>query len=128
MGNIPGLAGILGFVIALGTLLGVSLRSGRQTSTINNYREAATAWEMKANAQETQIADLQQTVGQLQHDLTTVQAENSVLRDLVTGKEALATIGTQLSEWQDEIRARLAGIDKTLASLPGKIGNGNGHA
>jgi len=130
-GDLPGYAGILGFVIALGTLLGVSLRAGRQTSTINNYREAASSWEMKANAQEGQIKDLNAQVLDLQKENAALHSEVATLKDLVTGRAALTEVTAQLSvavngienlvttqasfaRWQDEIRARIDALEAHL--------------
>lgn len=139
VGDLPGYAGILAFVIALGTLLGVSLRSGRQTSTINNYREAANSWEMKANAQEGQIKDLNAQVLDLQKENAALHSEVATLKDLVTGRAALTEVTAQLgvavagienlvttqqsmARWQDEVRHRIDKLEELLQALPAQIG------
>ena len=116
VGLIGTIAGVLGVIIAVGTLLGTAMRVGRQTTTVNNYREAAQSWEAKARAQESEIADLQAKVVVLEQARAGQDKEIQVLRDMVTGRTAIAELTVALKEvvtkaefaaWQAEVRSRL---------------------
>lgn len=126
-GSLGAIAGLLGLVIAAGTLLGTSLRVGRQTATVSNYREAAQSWEAKARSQESEISDLQAKVLALEQAKGTQDAEIRVLRDMVTGRQALGELQQMIQQtvdglrselvtksdftgWQSEIRSRLDGM------------------
>jgi hypothetical protein len=110
-GSIGAIAGVLGLIIAAGTLLGTSLRVGRQTATVSNYREAAQSWESKARAQESEISDLQAKVLALEQAKGAQDAEIRVLRDMVTGRSALADLQQAIQQSVDGLRAEL--ITKT---------------
>ncbi|MHB1954993.1 MAG: hypothetical protein ACYCOU_14750 [Sulfobacillus sp.] len=91
-----GIAGLLGFFIAAGSLLGLSIRVGRNTSTVNNYRESALSWEAKSKAQESEIADLQNANAALEMQINGLKAKQQVLEELVTGKAAIEALSNQI--------------------------------
>jgi hypothetical protein len=106
-GSLGAIAGVLGLIIAAGTLLGTSLRVGRQTATVSNYREAAQSWESKARAQESEISDLQAKVLALENSKAAQDAEIRVLRDMVTGRSALAELQQTIQQTVDGLRSEL---------------------
>jgi chromosome segregation ATPase len=127
--DIGAIAGITGAIIAVGTLLGTSLRVGSQTATINRYREAAQSWEARAGGLEAEQTDLLRKYDHLQHSYDQLHEQNqqqaaelTVLRDLVTGAHALTELKgdiehliqglvtkDQFSAWQVEARQIMSG-------------------
>lgn len=120
---VTGLA-VLGFLITAGGLVGVSLRIGRNTQTVSNYREAAAAWEAKAKAQEGQIDELQAAHEHSAQEVTELRAKVQVLQDLVTGKTAIEQLATQVAETFALIDAKIIGreaFDAAFAGLRSEI-------
>lgn len=145
MADVGAIAGVAGAVVAVGGLLGTSLRVGRQQTTVNNYREAALSWEAKSRAQdsksaeqEAEIADLRTQNAELLTRITKQESEMASLRDLVTGRQALIDIQTDIrktaeslahqaisrgdfDEWREEVRTQLAEIRRRLDGPGGQL-------
>jgi hypothetical protein len=131
------IVGVLGTVIAIGTLLGVALRVGRNTQTVNNYRESAQAWEAKARVQEDTINGQKEQISDLQHQVGELQGKLAVLSELVTGKAILEDLAREVLEavnsvkvnaidrevfetWQVEIRRDMRRLLAEKADSDGK--------
>jgi predicted RNase H-like nuclease (RuvC/YqgF family) len=99
--------GLFGTIIAVGTLLGVALRVGKNTQTVNNYRESAQAWEAKAKVQENTIEDQKSQITTLQHEVGELRGKIAVLSDLVTGKEVLETLAREIMGAVEGIRSNV---------------------
>jgi predicted negative regulator of RcsB-dependent stress response len=98
------IVGVLGTVIAIGTLLGVALRVGRNTQTVNNYRESAQAWEAKARVQEDTIESQKKQISDLQHQVGELTGKLAVLSELVTGKAVLEELARDVQEAVQSIK------------------------
>jgi hypothetical protein len=98
------IVGVLGTVIAIGTLLGVALRVGRNTQTVNNYRESAQAWEAKARVQEDTINAQKEQISDLQHQVGELTGKLAVLSELVTGKAVLEELARDVQEAVQSIK------------------------
>lgn len=120
VGSIGAIAGIIGVIVAIGSLLGTSMRVGRQTATVNNYREAAQSWEAKARSQGSEITDLKAKTLALEKASSAQIAEIQVLKDMVTGRQAIEELKGTIADleskmitqadfdaWQQEVRSRL---------------------
>jgi hypothetical protein len=121
---------ILAFLVTAGGVIGVSLRIGRNTQTIANYREAATSWEAKAKAQEGQIEELQAADTAKATQITELTAKVQLLQDMVTGKTAIEQLAAQVADTFARIDEKLIGRDvfeKEFADLRAELRSGGGR-
>lgn len=102
---------VLGFLITAGGLIGVSMRVGRNSQTVANYREAAQSWEAKAKAQEGQLEELKEADAAKASQITELTAKVQLLQDMVTGKTAIEQLAAQVAETFQRIDERLIGRD-----------------
>lgn len=115
--NIGTIVGVLALLLAAGGVVGTSLRVGRNSQTVANYREAAHSWEAKASAQEGQIGELQAAHEQAAQEVTELRAKVQILQDLVTGKTAIEQLSVQVTEAFARIDAKIVGRDAFEASF-----------
>jgi uncharacterized membrane protein len=125
-----GIVGILAFIIIAFTLAGTALRVGKNTQTTNNYRDSALSWETKAKAQEGQIGDLENKLGDTQRELQELRGKVQILEEIASGRAAMeamaGSISAMVSEfgnnlisredftrWQIEIRQSLEKISRS---------------
>jgi hypothetical protein len=126
--SLVGFTGILSFVIAVGVLLGTAWRVGKNTQTVNNYRESALSWETKARAQESELSDVRDQLGDAINQLQEMQGKVHVLEEVASGRAALEAMATQITtlvssqlvgkeefvKWQSESRSYM---EKVLVAL-----------
>lgn len=115
---------VLGFLITAAGLVGVSMRVGRNSQTVANYREAAASWEAKARAQEGQITQLQAADAAKKEQITELTAKVQLLQDMVTGKTAIEQLAAQVADTFDRIDAKIIGrdvFDAAFDELRGEI-------
>jgi len=116
-GSIGTIVAVLALLGTAGGMVGVSLRVGRQSQTVANYREAATSWEAKAKAQEGQIEELQAAAADAAQEVTELRAKVQILQDLVTGKTAIEQLTVQVTETSARIEAKIVGRDTFEAAF-----------
>lgn len=115
--NIGTIVGVLALLLAAGGVVGTSLRVGRNSQTVANYREAASSWEAKATAQAGQLDELQAAHEQAAQEVTELRAKVQILQDLVTGKTAIEQLSVQVTEAFARIDAKIVGRDAFEASF-----------
>jgi len=105
--HIATLLSVIGFVITAAGLVGVSFRVGRNAQTVNNYRESASAWEMKAKSQADEITALQQKLNDQDAVIKKLQERVAVLEDMATGKAAVADLAATITNSFANLQSRM---------------------
>jgi hypothetical protein len=115
--NIGTIVAIIALLITAGGVVGTSLRVGRNSQTVANYREAAASSEAKANAQKGQIEELQAAHELAVQEVTDLRAKVQVLQDMVTGKTAIEQLTVQVTEAFTRIDSKIVGRDAFEAAF-----------
>jgi cell division protein FtsB len=94
-----------------------ALRVAKNTQTVTNYKEAASAWETKSKAQDAEIHELKEENAKLQQRVSDLNGKVSVLQDLVTGAPLLADFDAKVTAKQDEMLVKLNAIEGLVKSV-----------
>jgi uncharacterized coiled-coil DUF342 family protein len=99
------LIAVLGFLLTLGGIIGVwlAVRTAQNTQTVKNFREAASSWREKAEALASDLLTVQGEMAELQKQHKNLQAEHDVLKNVVTGKSAIESLGVQMTDAREAI-------------------------
>ena len=111
-------AAALGVLITIAAVYG-SFRASRSTQSAMVMRDTAQAWEGKSKVQDVEIADLRASVQEKDQKIASLEARNSVLQDVVTGKSLLE----QLEARTAELARVLAGVSSNLADMSTVMGD-----
>lgn len=87
---------IIGFLVTAAGLIGVSFKVGRNAQVVTNYRDSANAWETKARAQSSEIAELQEKLATNDSLIKKLQDRMKMLEELVTGQAAISSLTTSI--------------------------------
>lgn len=114
---------VIGFLITAAGLIGVSFRVGRNAQTVNNYRESADAWEMKAKAQADTIAECQARLAENDVTIRKLQDRVQILEEMVTGHTAITTLATDISNYFTSLQTHMDALaDEIRKDLRGQHG------
>lgn len=119
---------VIGVLLTVAGIAGVwlAMRTGQNTQTVKNFRDAAASWREKAEALGSDLVTLQGELASLRTEHDKLQTEHESLKNVVTGKAALEALGVQMDAARSEIilEVRLnRGVIESLESLMGE-----GHA
>lgn len=114
LGQVGTVGGLLGLFIVIAGVIGAAFRVSRNTQTVANYRESASAWEAKAAVQADEIKDLKEQVHELQvreaekdTKIATMEEQISGLRDLLTQRATFEVLEGSLDEIRNGVRQLL---------------------
>lgn len=91
---------LLAFVTFVFAVVGVAgtWRASKSAAALNSYRDAAQAWETKADAQAMQIHDLEAGSAAKDRRIAELEGKVAVLSDTLTGKAAWEILEGKISE------------------------------
>lgn len=115
VGSLAGYAGVLGFVVAVAALAGTAWRVGKNTQTVNNYRESAQSWEARAKSYEEDLADVTAKNEDFQRQISEMQGKIHILEEVASGRAAMEALTTQITETVKELRLTLVTKDDFTA-------------
>lgn len=92
------LLSVIGFLVTAAGLVGISFRVGRNAQTVNNYKDSAEAWEMKARTQTDEIAELHEKLTANDVIIKKLQDRVRVLEDLVNGQTAINALSANIDK------------------------------
>ena len=120
-------AAVIGVLLTVAGVIGVwlAMRTGQNTQTVKNFREAAASWREKAEALGSDLATVQAELTSLRTAHDALQVQHEVLKDLVTGKAAIEALGIQVDNAKSEIILEVRLNRGVLESL---IGEGDGKS
>lgn len=76
----------IGLLITAAAVIGASFRNSHQAQVIANYREAASSWKEKAEAQDVAIKELEARDAEKDRQIAELTGQLTMLRDLVTSR------------------------------------------
>lgn len=100
---------VVGVLLTIAGSLGVwlAMRTGQNTQTVRNFRDAAASWREKAEAMAADLATIQAELTTLRAQHEKLQQEHNVLRNVVSGKSALDALSMQLDQAKNEITVEI---------------------
>lgn len=115
-GNLGTIISVIALLVTAATVVGGSFRLARNTQTVSNYRDAAQAWQAKADAQQgeldelkTELAEKQSQISDQQKQIAELSGRMRTLQDMMVGQNALETLRTEIGTARDQIIGAIQG-------------------
>ena len=126
------LVALLTFLAAGAAVVAAYWRSGRNSATLTNLKDAVDAYEAKVKAQDLTIADLQHSrtaeveelngrLASKDREVTELQARVAVLQDMVTGKSAIDRLTQAVDQFTTRTDERGALILSEVQSMRAEV-------
>lgn len=106
LGNLASWAVLGGFLLALAAVAGASFRSSGKLASVQNWRDLAQSLETRTNIQETEIKELQAANAEKDKAIAALQAQVEYLKDLATGRAAIANLAADVARLADKVESR----------------------
>jgi uncharacterized coiled-coil DUF342 family protein len=96
---------VLGVLLTMAGSVGVwlAMRTGQNTQTVKNFRDAAASWREKAEALAADLATIQSELTTLRAQYDQLMAEHNMLKDVVSGRTAIEALGMQVENAKKDI-------------------------
>lgn len=110
---------VLGILLTVAGILGVwlAMRTGQNTQTVRNFRDAAASWREKAEAMAADFAAVQSELAELRAQHEQLKQSHDVLANLVTGKSAIDALSVQIDQVKSDITLEIRLSQETLQHL-----------
>jgi gas vesicle protein len=110
---------VLGVLLTVAGSLGVwlAMRTGQNTQTVRNFRDAAQSWREKAEAMAADLVTVQGELTQLRIEYDQLKQEHNVLRDVVSGKSTLDALSVQMDQVKNEITLEIRLSTESVQNL-----------
>lgn len=109
-------AAVIGVLLVVAGAVGVwlAIRTGQNTQTLANFREAAKSWREKAEALQSDLDTVKQELAGAQAELTDVRGKYAVLEGIVTGKAEISALASQVEHLRGDILRGLDGLESMI--------------
>jgi len=122
--NLNSVVAVIGGLSALAaTVLVVAgaFRTGRSAQTLVNYRDVASSWKDKAEAQDQTMARMQQQLDEKTSRIASLEAKVATLQDMVSGRVAVEQLTAEFRLFVDDrqrsFEAYTAKVDARIAEM-----------
>lgn len=107
---------VVGLLITTASVMG-TFRVSRNTQTVSTYREAAQAWQTKAEAQEEVINDLKTQLAEANAKIEELSKRVQMLQDVVTSRSIVEALAHELTAHHTTVTARFDSMDAAIRHL-----------
>jgi predicted RNase H-like nuclease (RuvC/YqgF family) len=128
LGGAASIATVVVALLALTGVLGISFRSARGTQILRNaeavadsWRERADAMEVRANARDEAIKELQDKLAERDREISLLQGKILTLEEMVTGRSAIEELARQFQQRNVHMSERVTEALMQINAIRGDV-------